>query len=66
MLKLHVKSRTLTAASQRLAAPYGCRTRNTSEPLAVSREPTAVPDALAYELYGLTEDEVRIVEGGDK
>jgi len=24
----------------------------------------ALPDALVYELYGLTKDEIRIVEGG--
>jgi hypothetical protein len=29
----------------------------------VSRKPIAVPDTLVYELYGLTEEEVRIVEG---
>ena len=34
-----------------------------SELLAVSRKPIALPDALVYELYGLTEDEIRIVEG---
>jgi hypothetical protein len=31
---------------------------------AVSREPIALPDALVYELYGLTEEEIRIVNGG--
>lgn len=45
-----------------------------SEPLAVSRKPMAVMrqisatdtqiDALVYELYGLTDDEIAIVEGG--
>ena len=55
MLKLHVKNRTLTADSRRLAAPDGCSTRNASERLAVSRKPMAIPDALVYELYGLTE-----------
>jgi hypothetical protein len=30
----------------------------------VSRKPMALPDALVYELYGLTKDEIRIVEGG--
>ena len=29
---------------------------------AVSRRPTAIPDALVYELYGLTEEEIRVVE----
>ncbi|MCX6843944.1 MAG: hypothetical protein NTX53_16905 [candidate division WOR-3 bacterium] len=66
MLKLHVKNRTLTADSLRLAAPDGCSTRNTSEPLAVNRKPIALPDALVYELYGLTEEEIRIVEGNAK
>jgi hypothetical protein len=28
----------------------------------VSRKPTALPDALVYELYGLTEDEIRVAE----
>jgi hypothetical protein len=33
----------------------------------VSRKPIALlPDALVYELYGLTEDEIRIVEGEEK
>jgi len=30
---------------------------------AVSRMPVADSDALVYELYGLTEEEIRIVEG---
>jgi hypothetical protein len=34
-----------------------------SEPLAVSRKPIALTDALVYELYGLTEAEITIVEG---
>lgn len=33
---------------------------------AVSRKPTALPDALVYELYELTEDEIRIVEEATK
>jgi hypothetical protein len=53
MLKLHEKRRTLTADSLRLATSNGCSTRNTPEPLAVSRRPMALPDALVYELYGL-------------
>ena len=48
--------------SLRLAATDGCSTRNASEPLAVSRKPMAHPDALVYELYGLTEVEIRIME----
>jgi len=32
----------------------------------VSRKPIALPDALVYELYGLTEEEIRIVEGNAK
>jgi hypothetical protein len=62
MLKLHAKSRTLAADSLRLAAPDECSARNTPEPLAVSRRPMAVSDALVYELYGLTEEEIRVVE----
>jgi hypothetical protein len=62
MLKLHVKNRTLTADSLRLAASAGRGTGNAPEPLAVSRGPVALPDALVYELYGLTEEEIRIVE----
>ena len=34
------------------------------EPLAVSRKPMALSDALGYELYGLTWEGARIVEGG--
>jgi hypothetical protein len=34
-----------------------------SEPLAVSRKPMALPDALVCELYGLTEEEIKIAEG---
>lgn len=33
------------------------------EPSAVSRKPTAFPDALVYDLYGLTKEEIEIVEG---
>ena len=29
----------------------------------MSRKPIALPDALVYELHGLTDDEIRIVEG---
>jgi hypothetical protein len=53
----------LTADSLRLAAFDGCSGRNTPEPLAARRKPTDLPDALAYELYGLTEGEIRAVEG---
>jgi len=35
--------------------------RDGGEDSAVSRRPTAVP-ALVYELYGLTEEEIRMVE----
>ena len=34
-----------------------------SEPLAVSRKPMAISDALVHELYRLTEEEIRIVNG---
>ena len=37
-----------------------------SEPLAVSRKPIALLDALVYELYELTEEEIRIVVLGEK
>ena len=42
------------------------RCANTAESTstAVSRKPMALPGALVYELYGLTEAEIRIVEGG--
>ena len=40
--------------------------RSRMEPLAVSRKPLALPDALVYELYGLTDEEIRIVEEGEK
>jgi hypothetical protein len=43
----------LTADSLRLTASDGCSTRNAPEPLAVSRKPMALPDALVYELCGL-------------
>jgi hypothetical protein len=66
VLKLHVKNRTLTADSLRLAASDGCSTRTTSELLAVSRKPMALPDALVYELYGLTEEEIGIVVGDNE
>jgi hypothetical protein len=52
MLKLHGDSSRLTADSRRLAASDGCSTRSTSEPLAVSRRPMALPDALVAELSG--------------
>ena len=32
----------------------------------MSRKPIALSDALVYELYGLTEEEVRIVQGGER
>jgi hypothetical protein len=50
--------------SLRLAASDGCSAGNTPELLAVSRKPMALSDALAYELYGPTEDGIRIVGGG--
>jgi hypothetical protein len=61
--RLHVKNRTLTADGQRLAASARCSTGATPELLAVSRRPMAHPDALVYELYGLTDEEIAIVEG---
>ena len=53
------------AANGRRLAACGLgrmRGRNTPEPLVVSRKPMARPDALAYELYGLTEVEIRMME----
>jgi hypothetical protein len=32
----------------------------------VSRKPMALPDALVYELYGLTQEEIDVIERGDK
>ena len=71
-LKLYERRRTLTAYSLQLAASAGCSARNTSEPIAVSRRPIANVrqiaatdkqiDQLVSELYGLTKEEVRIVE----
>jgi hypothetical protein len=29
----------------------------------VSRKPMALPDALVYELYGLTAEEIAVIEG---
>ena len=52
------------ADSLRLAAFDGCSAGKRPERLAFSRRPMALPNALAYELYRLTEDEIRIVEGG--
>jgi hypothetical protein len=45
------------------ADPYIVRSRKAQ---AVSRRPRALPDALVYELHGLTEQEIRTVEGEDK
>jgi hypothetical protein len=39
------------------------RMRGQKDAGAVSLRPTAVLDALVYGLYGLTEEEIRIVEG---
>jgi len=56
---------TMTADSlQPTAYGFGrMQRRNTPERSAVSRKPMARPDALVYELYGLTQEEVSIVEG---
>jgi len=56
----------LTADSLQLTASVGYGIRNTPERLAVSRKPMALPDALVYELYGLTQEEVAVVEGERK
>jgi len=55
----------LTADSLQLTASVGYGIRNTPERLAVSRRPMVLPDALVYELYGLSEDEIRIIEDAD-
>ncbi len=58
----------MTADGFQLTA-YGLgrmRRRNTPEPLAVSRKPMARPDALVYELYGLTEEKIGTVERGQR
>jgi hypothetical protein len=47
-------------------ASVGYGIRNTPERLAVSRKPTALPDALVYELYGLTDEEIRVAEEAPK
>ena len=53
---------------QMVTPANGGRCTNTagSTSSAVSRKPMALPDALVYELYGLTEDVIRTVEGGEK
>jgi len=43
--------------SSRTPTARGC-----TEPLAVSRKPMALSDALVYKPYGLTENEVRIAD----
>jgi len=48
---------------RQLAAADGCRAANMPEPLTVSRKPMALPDALVYEPYVLTEEEIAVVEG---
>ena len=57
----------MMADSLQLAA-YSLQTgcwRTYSERQAVSSKPIA-PDTLVYELYGLTEEETQIVEGGSR
>ena len=67
VLKLHKdlpKAKTAQTTYGRRLTAYGMRGRYSqcsSEPLAVSRKPIALPDALVHGLYGLTEEEIRIV-----
>jgi len=53
---------TMTADSQQPSAYSLGRMRRQRRAGAASRRRMALPDALVYELYGLTEDEIRIVE----
>ena len=47
-------------------AAYGLgRMRCLKHAGAVRRKPMVIPDALVYELYGLTEEEIGIVELGE-
>jgi hypothetical protein len=53
----------VTADSLQLTA-YGLgRKRGQNDAGAVSLKPMALRDALVYDLYGLAEEEVRMVEG---
>jgi hypothetical protein len=52
----------MTADSQQPSAYSLGRMRRQRRAGAASRRRMALPDALVYELYGLTEDEIRIVE----
>jgi hypothetical protein len=47
---------------RRPAVFVGCSDGNELEPLTVSRKPTALSDARLYELCGLTEEEIRVLE----
>jgi hypothetical protein len=58
MSRRDTESQQLTAYSLQQAS-VGGQVRNSR-----SREPMAVSDVLVYELYGLTDDEIRVVEGG--
>jgi hypothetical protein len=53
----------MTADSFQLTAYGLSRMRGQKDAGAVSRKPTALPDALVYEPYGLTEEEIKVVEG---
>ena len=58
-----VETMRMTADSlQSTACGFG-RMQRQKRAGAVSRMPVADSDALVYELYGLTEEEIRIVEG---
>ena len=45
---------------------FGGLVHRAEPPLAVSRKPRAISDALVYKLYGSTEEKVRIVEEAQK
>jgi len=56
----------MTADGFQLAAYGLCWMRCQKHAGAVSRKPMAIPDTLVYELYGLAEEEIAIVEGQRK
>ena len=56
----------MTANSLQLTACGFGRMQRQKRAGAVSRMPVADSDALVYELYGLTEEEIKLVEEGGK
>jgi len=57
-----VETMRMTANGFQLTAYSLGRTRCQKRAGAASRKPMALPDALVYELYGLTEVEIRMME----